>query len=582
MPTSKLYLQNLYEPTLSSATVAASGDVTFALSITPSYTKGFITFSPSNASQREIMYFDDVIGSTVYVKSENRWLGWTSAKAHTQGEIVAMKDVAEIFNFFSDNISNAFYVEKKWGLNVNVWGWTVYYNGVYQNFSDTALVLTASTTNYIQYDYPTNTISVSLADNYKTKAVVVTGLTSITSITYQVAKESYIDFVVTLNTALPPQAGNAGKFLWTDNTNSAWYDLTRASTTTAWVAEIATIPEIQSLTAIGWTGAPLVITSAQVVGYYYKWDGSDGNVTISGNTSLARDMYYNNLTVNTWITLDPAWYAIYVAWTLTLTGTAKIARNGNAWWAGWNWVIWGAVWAAWTAGTALATGTCWVSLGWAAGWAWGNATNWWNWTAWTAVAVSYATAATNSAAWWTWWNGTWWIGWTSWANATVAARWAFYNTFWSLWEIIKALSFQARWSAIPTSAYGWLPSSGSGWWGAWNNGDSWARWGWGGWSGGNGWNIMIFANILAWTWTIESKWWAGWAWWNGVWTVAFGWGGGWGGGWCWGIVVLVYNSGTPYTITVTGWALWAAGTSSWLAWTAGGVWIAGTSIVINK
>lgn len=72
MTTSKLYLQNLYEPTLTSASVASSGDVTFTLSVTPSYTKGFVTFSPSNASQREIMYFDDVVGSTVYVKSENR------------------------------------------------------------------------------------------------------------------------------------------------------------------------------------------------------------------------------------------------------------------------------------------------------------------------------------------------------------------------------------------------------------------------------------------------------------------------------------------------------------------------------
>lgn len=81
----------------------------------------------------------------------------------------------------------------------------MYYNGEYQNFSDTALVLTASATNYIQYDYQANTISASLTDNFKTKAIVVTSGTSITSITYQIAKESYIDFTVSLNTALPPQ-----------------------------------------------------------------------------------------------------------------------------------------------------------------------------------------------------------------------------------------------------------------------------------------------------------------------------------------------------------------------------------------
>jgi len=78
------------------------------------------------------------------------------------------------------------------------------------------LTLTASTTNYIQYDYPTNTISVSLTDSYKTKAIVVTSSTTITSITYQVAKESYIDFTVTLNTALPVQTGKSRKVLKTN------------------------------------------------------------------------------------------------------------------------------------------------------------------------------------------------------------------------------------------------------------------------------------------------------------------------------------------------------------------------------
>lgn len=32
---------------------------------------------------------------------------------------------------------------------------------------------------------------------------------------------------------------------------------------------------------------------------YYFGDGSDGNVTITTNTTLTRDMYYNDLTVDT-------------------------------------------------------------------------------------------------------------------------------------------------------------------------------------------------------------------------------------------------------------------------------------------
>lgn len=38
-------------------------------------------------------------------------------------------------------------------------------------------------------------------------------------------------------------------------------------------------------------------------------------------------MYYQDLTVNTAVILNPAGFAIYVLGTLTLTGTAKIQRN---------------------------------------------------------------------------------------------------------------------------------------------------------------------------------------------------------------------------------------------------------------
>jgi len=56
-------------------------------------------------------------------------------------------------------------------------------------------------------------------------------------------------------------------------------------------------------------------------------DGSDGDVTISSNTSLSRDMFYNNLTINNGFTLNPNGYRIFVKSTLTVNGI--IARNGN-------------------------------------------------------------------------------------------------------------------------------------------------------------------------------------------------------------------------------------------------------------
>jgi hypothetical protein len=50
-------------------------------------------------------------------------------------------------------------------------------------------------------------------------------------------------------------------------------------------------------------------------------DGSDGDVTISGTTSMTRDTYYNNLTVNAGQTLWVNGWRIFVKGTLTLNGT---------------------------------------------------------------------------------------------------------------------------------------------------------------------------------------------------------------------------------------------------------------------
>lgn len=67
--------------------------------------------------------------------------------------------------------------------------------------------------------------------------------------------------------------------------------------------------------------------SDSVLSRGYFGDGSDGDVIISVNTSLYRDMYYNNLTINNGIILNPNGYRIYVKG--TLNGSGKIARNGN-------------------------------------------------------------------------------------------------------------------------------------------------------------------------------------------------------------------------------------------------------------
>ena len=58
-------------------------------------------------------------------------------------------------------------------------------------------------------------------------------------------------------------------------------------------------------------------------------DGSDGDVTISSDTTLTVDKYYDNLIIDTSFTLSPDGYRIFCRTSLIINGTGKIARNGS-------------------------------------------------------------------------------------------------------------------------------------------------------------------------------------------------------------------------------------------------------------
>lgn len=57
-------------------------------------------------------------------------------------------------------------------------------------------------------------------------------------------------------------------------------------------------------------------------------DGSDGDVTISSNTTLSRDMYYRNLTIDSGAIVAPGGYRIFISSTLTITN-GWISNNGG-------------------------------------------------------------------------------------------------------------------------------------------------------------------------------------------------------------------------------------------------------------
>jgi hypothetical protein len=107
-----------------------------------------------------------------------------------------------------------------------------------------------------------------------------------------------------------------------------------ASETTAGIVEQATPAQVAAGTDTGETGAPLFVVPSLIPEPTLNTlfgDGSDGDVTISsGTTTLTRDMFYNNLTVNGTGVLVTAGYEIFVKGTLTVDGSsgAKIHNSG--------------------------------------------------------------------------------------------------------------------------------------------------------------------------------------------------------------------------------------------------------------
>lgn len=99
---------------------------------------------------------------------------------------------------------------------------------------------------------------------------------------------------------------------------------------TAYFTGVTTLgSEADGFNQIAWNSTNLQVNGSYVRNQDIFGDGSDGDVTISADTSLSSDMFYNNLTINTTKTLNPNGFRIFVKGTLTINGTGKIARNGN-------------------------------------------------------------------------------------------------------------------------------------------------------------------------------------------------------------------------------------------------------------
>jgi len=183
--------------------------------------------------------------------------------------------------------------------------------------------------------------------------------------------------IKTFRQASIPTAENAGD-IWTDTNNDKTYRATNAGDNEIKAGEweeIATKGATFGENISGGGSNNMQVGNDGYVELYRQTifgDGEDGDVTISANTTLTSDMYYNNLTIDAGVTLNTGGYRIFVKGTLTNNGT--IERNGNPGGTGGN-ATGSAGGAGGTGASALSNGTLYGGLGGANGGTGGSGSN---------------------------------------------------------------------------------------------------------------------------------------------------------------------------------------------------------------
>lgn len=310
----------------------------------------------------------------------------------------------------------------------------------------------------------------------------------------------------------------------------------------------------------------------------FSWDWRDWDVVISVDTTLSRDMYYNNLTVTG--TLNTTGYKVFVKNLLQVTETGVIQANGNNWGNAWNgtnaivqtnpnpqW-LWGT---GWVWGTATASGTISGTIAWVSWWDGNRWTTFWDTTSYlvgngwnNGTAVTHSLLTLSGNLWWVgWYRGGWpWASAGAWSTVTQIKQ--------NITDALLARDmYWFDWTNISLYKSGWVWGWGS-WWGGWiwgassgNEAGGW--WGWWGWSWASWWIVRIRAKQIINNWYIQANWgnwgngWNGWSllsWFANWW--CWGW---WGAGWNWWYILLVCR---VYQWDWVNEANWGTG---WIAWT---------------
>jgi len=215
---SKLNLQDLFQTTITSLISSSASDGSFTIDTAPNWVWGYIEIDQEDSAKAEKFKYYNVSWNTVYYRGVDR----PTPVEHTSWATVVIKDFSFFFNHLNDLIWEQFKIEKKWLLDILVWGGEcIKSDNSLVTISDTTLSLTASNTNYIYLDTADDTLKATIVEATAWEGwifgEVLTDATSATTIT------SYN----------PKYVGGKSKVFDT-TTTLKWYNTGALCTNTSW------------------------------------------------------------------------------------------------------------------------------------------------------------------------------------------------------------------------------------------------------------------------------------------------------------------------------------------------------------
>ncbi len=313
--------ENFYKETVSTAWTTGAGN--FYVSNKPTITEGYMVISPNNSTLREIVKFTatgtDGGGDYVTILADDRGLGGTTDQTHEVGEFACMNVVAENLKDISDAIDQAVFAGAQYADENQI--------GVvrFNSSPNTSLgAVTVTIASPAVFSFTSHGLVAGDTIELTTTGSLPTGL--VASTTYYVISTGLTSNAFQVSATLNGSAVN------TSGSQSGTHTLVRTSPVAIGPND-PNIPTTDEKAAMaGNSGTPSnsnTFVTEEGLGFAVVsfGDGSDGNVTISSPTTLTRNMYYDNLTVNNTLTTDG--YKIYVKGTLSGTGTINWGTPNN-------------------------------------------------------------------------------------------------------------------------------------------------------------------------------------------------------------------------------------------------------------